>query len=541
MKKSIALAMLFAIIISAIPTSASPPPRQHGILEYILHIHINLDGSAFIEERITNRFTGNFNGAFMELNSRGFGRLENLIVLEYIPNTGEYEQFAQVRRAREGDHGVFTVERDGGTHNVHVFAPSHNEYRVFVYRYTLTSAATRFNDAGQFDRTLIGSGWDVPIESYQILITFEGANLAPTHSSVNVMYYLYIGGQLHRSTIMGTNDIRLNSFAEVLLPGQSLGVDARFPYEWLPDARVTNRSVDDTPFRWGLFVLVCLIGIVVIIFIVIAILARPHKVDFNDRYYEQLPSDKGPALMAYLIRDRQLKVKDVLASLLNMAKGKILTIEKDEEDTDNYCFIRNSGFERSLRPHEEFLLSWLIDGIGDGNSICIKRIKQVGKNEDTALHFHENFGDFVGIVKAEADELEYYETYWRRTPHGELEYQKWLAFKRYLKNLTDVGQRGIDANAFWDNFLPYALSLGSAKKLMKKMPNIPKPMSADHWDTGNILWFSVLGPQMLATCNGAFSTTYSYGQSYASAQDYGGASSGFSASSGGGGSSGGAF
>jgi len=539
MKKIISLAILLALI--AIPISASTPSRQHGIPNYTIYIHINRDGSADIEERITNRFAGQFNGVFMEFNSRGFGNLTNLTVSEYIPATGEYIYFTQARRAREGYDGVFTIDRDGGTHNVQVFSPSRDEYRTFVYRYTLTRAATRFTDAGQFDRTLIGRGWEVPIEAYQVIITFEGSAFEPLFGYGNIVYSLYIGGELRNIATMGTNDIRFNSYTEGLRPGQSLGVDARFPYEWLPDARVTNRGVDDAPFRWGFFILMCLLAIVVITIIVIYFLSRPHKVDFDERYYDKLPSDNGPALMAYLVRDRQLKIKDVLATLLNLAKDKMLIIEKDDADPDNYCFTRNIGFDRSLYSHEEFLLEWLLEGIGDGNSICLRQIELVGKNEDTALCFHEKFNEWAEIVKAQADELEYYETIWRRSPYGELEYQKWRAFRRYLKNLTDISDSGVGAHAFWDKFLPYALSLGSAKKLIKKMPNIPKPSGLDEWDNSSLLWFSIIGPHMLNSCTGTFSMTYSYGQSYASAQDYSGSGGGFSASSGGGGSSGGAF
>ena len=541
MKKLIASALLFIIVASTLPASAAPP-RQHGIAEYTFHVHIKLDGSANIEERITNRFTGRFNGVFLNINRRGFGNVENLTVLEYVPATGEYIYFTEVRRAREGDAGVFTTSREDGYFNIQVFAPSLDEYRVFVYRYTLTRAAVRFTDAGQFDRTLIGRGWDVPIESYEVVITFEGADAQPAaHRDGNLIYRLYIAGELRGTTTMGTNDIQFYCGGNVLLPGQSLGVDIRFPYQWVPDARVINRGIEDRPFPWVAAVLITIVAMIAMVFLIIYLKARPHKVDFDERYYEKLPSDNGPALMAYLVRHKQLKIKDVLATLLNMARDGILTIKADDNAPENYVFIRNTGFVRSLRPHEEYLITWLMEGIGNSTSVSIQDIQNAGKNEDDATLFHENFAEWSAIVKSEADELEYFESYWRRSPHGELEYRKWLAFKRYLKNLTDVGQVDItNAHAFWDSFLPYALSLGSAKKLMKKLPDIPKPMEAGDWDASNMLWFGVIGPQMLGVCNGVFAATYTHGQSYVAARDDVGGG-GFSASSGGGGSSGGAF
>jgi len=540
MKKLILSALLFVILSAALPIYASPP-REHGIAEYTFHVHINRDGSADIEERIVNRFTGSFNGVFLNINRRGFGDVTNITVHEYLPATGEYIAFTEVRRASEGDSGVFIASRDGDYHNIQVFSPSRDEYRVFVYRYNLTRAAARYLDAGRFDRTLIGRGWDIPIESYEVIITFEGADTEPPHSTGNIIYTLYIAAEPHATTTVGTNDIRFHSYGNVLRAGQSLGVDARFPYQWLPDARVINRGIDDRPFPWVSVVLIGIAAMVVAVILIIYMMARPHKVDFNERYYEELPSDNGPALMAYLVRHKELKIKDVLATLLNLARSGILTIQEDNDAAYNYIFIRNFGFVRTLRPHEEFLMKWLFEGIGNSTAVSMQDIQDAGKSEYSAMLFHENFSEWTAIVKTEAEELTYFESYWRRTPHGELEHQKWLAFKRYLKNLTDVRQVGIDTHAFWNSFLPYALSLGSAKKLMKNLPHIPKPVDMQDWDASNMLWFGIVGPRMLSVCTGAFSTTYSHGQSHVSAKADYGSGGGFSASSGGGGSSGGAF
>jgi len=541
--------MLIILQLAPLPAFAASQSRTHGIAEYTITIHINSDGSAQVEERIVNRFTGQFNGVFLDVYRRGFGIITDYSILEYLPDTGEYVYFTPVRSARAGDSGVFASERDGPMQRFQVFQPSHDEYRTFVYRYSLTQAAAKFLDAGQFNRTLIGADWDVPIEAYEVIITFEEAP-APDGQGL-LTSTVYIAGNALWTAGQGANDIHFHSYGNILPPGQSLRVSAVFPAEWLPDAPVTNRSIDARPFPWLWVVLAGIGAIIVTPIAVIATKARPHKVDFSERYYDKLPADNGPALMAYLVRDRQLKIKDIPATLLNMAKDGILTIDRDINEPDNYRFTRKQSpnvsqdSTRRLRPHEEFLIQWLFEGIGNGTSVGLAEIKLVGMNEDTALLFHEKFNDWAEIVKAEADSFHYYESYWRRTPHGELEYRQWRAFKRYLKDLTDIDQSYVGAHAFWDKYLPYALSLGGAKKLMKKMPHIPNPAGADagisNWDSPNMLWFSIIGPQMLSACTGTFSTTYNHGLQYASSGD--GSGSGYSVSSsiGGGGSSGGAF
>jgi len=524
--------LVFLLILSATLAYAEPPPREHGIAEYIFNIHINQDGSAYIEERITNRFTGQFNGVFLDVSTRGFGRLENFYVLEYLPQTGEYIYFDQVRRASTGDDGVFTTSSEEGARSFTVFSPSQDEYRTFVFRYTLTRAATRYTDAGQFYRNLIGRNWEVPIEAYQVNITFENATRGNPEIAVS------ISGDSIWTFTSASSDISFESNGNILNPGQTLGVNTIFPREWIPNARTINRSVDDSPFPWGRVILISIGAIILLTVAVIAKKAWPHKVDFDESYYDKLPSDHGPAVMAYLWRERQIKIKDVLATLLDMARNGHLTIKNDHHNS--YSFVVNSSTKHPIRPHEEFLIIWLFEGLGTGTELTINDIEQAGKAKETALIFHENFTRWVEIVTTEAESHDYYESYWRRTPHGELEYKKWRAFKRYLKNLTNIAQSGMVAHSFWESFLPYALSLGSAKKLMKKLPNIPKPGGMDGFESTSLLWFAVISPQLLSACTDTFSTTFAHAYGYTSAQEDSGGS-GVSFSSGGGGSSGGAF
>jgi len=532
MKKFLLTFVIMILLLSGVHAYASQD-REHGIAEFIIHIHINADGSADVEERITNRFIGQFNGVFRDINRRGIGRIENFQAWEYIPATGEYIPFTEVRRASIGDDKVYTVSNESGISNYQLFSPSLDEYRTFVYSYTMTRVAARFLDAGQVNHYVIGSEWVVPIESYEIKITFEEAPPISGELTATV----YIGGSPHWEFVSATNDISFNSYNTHLNPGQTLRVDAIFPTTWILDAPIINRNIDDQPFPVWIIVVLSIVGLILLVIIIISILARPHKVDFNERYYDKLPADNGPALMAYLVNDRTIKIKDMIATLLNMTKNGVLSISTD--DTGDYVFTRNPGFTCVLKSHEDFLIQWLFEDIGDGTTLELQIVRQIGKTEDTALLFHEKFNEWIKFIEKEAEHLQYYDSIWRRSPHGELEYRKWLAFKRYLKNLTNIEQTDINTHEFWDKFLPYALSLGSTKKLIKKLPNIPMPIADDLSDAGSVLWFNIISPQLINVCNNAFADTYSQAQVYAASSSDGSVTSIVSSASGGGG--GGAF
>jgi len=534
MIKKILSTFLLVLVFTATPIYATND-REHSIAEFQINIHIYPDGSAQVEERITNRFIGEFNGVFRDINRRGIGDIDNFLAWEYLHETGEYIPFIEARRAREGDSGVFTSQRSGNVSSFQIFSPSRDEIRTFVYSYTLTQVATRFSDVGQFNHYVMGSEWHVSIENYEVRITFEGAALAnPGELSAAV----YIGGSRTWEFVSATNDIAFHSYGTELRPGETLRINAHFPEHWLYEARQLNRSIDTPPFPWAIVIILGVLALILIPIIVILIMARPHRVDFSEKYYDKLPADNGPALMAYLVRDRQLNIKDVIATLLHLARDGIVIISTDQHD--EHIFTRDFGFMRSLRPHENFLMEWLFDGIGDGTCFELSTIQLIGENEESAMLFYEKFTRWSEIVKKEGEQLEYFESYFRRSPYGELEYRKWRAFKRYLKNLTEVERVDIDTHEFWNNFLPYALSLGSTKKLIKKLPDIPMPGDTNSLDASNALWFSAVGAQFLGLCNNAFNQTHHRGYSYIAGSDSSYSSSSYSSGSSGGGG-GGAF
>jgi len=521
MIKTCILGVLLSLILFATTVHAAAP-REHGIAEYNVYVHINRNGSVQVEERIVNRFVGSFNGVFMDIDFSGAGDIVDYSVIEILPDDIMY--FTHVQNASIGDDGVYTTTHNRGVLSFQVFRPSNDEYRTFVYRYTLTQGASKFLDYGQFYRALVGTNWEVPIENFSLVVTFEEPDTAG-------QFTYELTGHANVFSFSGNTDIRIEMFD--IPPGQFQAINVVFPADWLANAPLTNRNMDDRPFPWPFVILLgSLLSIIVISIGIITVLSWPHKVDFDEKYYTELPGDNGPAIMSYLM-GRAVSTGDVLATLLNMARKRILTIENEED----YRFIIipdiiNQGYD--LKPHESYLLDWLFQSIGNGECVSIGEINQVGQDQATAVLFHENYNKWANIVEGEAKDLDYFESYWRRTPSGQLEYKKWQAFRRYLKHFKQVEQSFTHVHEFWENFLPYAVSLGVAKNVMKHIPE-----SGDSFNSTSMVWFALLNLSMINNCNSVISTVYSQGQSYVEGNSSG--STGGSLPPSGGGSGGGAF
>ena len=55
----------------------------------------------------------------------------------------------------------------------------------------------------------------------------------------------------------------------------------------------------------------------------------------------------------------------------------------------------------------------------------------------------------------------------KRTEKGALEYEQWMAFKRFLEDLTLMKEKPPSAVILWNHYLVYAVSLGCADKVLE--------------------------------------------------------------------------
>ena len=69
-----------------------------------------------------------------------------------------------------------------------------------------------------------------------------------------------------------------------------------------------------------------------------------------------------------------------------------------------------------MRPHEQCLVDWLIERLGDGNQITLSVIWAAGEGAESASQFIEDYNAWGAAVTAEAKTHDFFESIWRRTP-----------------------------------------------------------------------------------------------------------------------------
>ncbi|OPJ62141.1 DUF2207 family protein [Clostridium oryzae] len=195
---------------------------------------------------------------------------------------------------------------------------------------------------------------------------------------------------------------------------------------------------------------------------------RSQYMFYSDKYYSQLPSDLPPELVAQLL-NRSIDINELMASILNLEnKGAISFLESGffDRDYNNLCFVINpdSPHHKLLRS-ESYLVEWLRE-YADQNVVYLSFIK---RNASKA-HFSNKFTVWKGIVKSEAERLDFYTSVMGKkilTNEYEDERIKWNAFKAYLRDSGQQEVMQLKEKGLWDKILPYAMVLDVASGVIK--------------------------------------------------------------------------
>ena len=257
---------------------------------------------------------------------------------------------------------------------------------------------------------------------------------------------------------------------------------------------------------------------------------RELKPSFQGKYYRELPGDYTPAEMSYLMSPGIFKPQDIMATLMDLVRKKQLLLNTDKQkkkglfgtkETYNYVISKNSNAPGiKLKSHESFLIDWFINDIGDGVSVSLEEIKDYVKGRSNALQFKSKYDDWCAKAISEAQKLDFFDkstkkgriagvitgvlylvagllitilfyapfaiallvqsivlmvyslTIKRRTAYGNEQYNMWLAFKRFLKDFSNMEKAQIPSIVIWEHYLVYAVSLGVAKEVIKQLPLI---------------------------------------------------------------------
>ncbi|HSL87189.1 MAG TPA: DUF2207 domain-containing protein, partial [Bacteroidales bacterium] len=268
------------------------------------------------------------------------------------------------------------------------------------------------------------------------------------------------------------------------------------------------------------------------IFVMFRKFTRELKPEFMGDYYRELPEDYSPAVMTYLLTKGRTKDDDIIATLLDLARKKVIKLRpmkiesglifKKEEDTFEITWMDKEKLS-GLLPHEQFLATWFLDEIGGGTGLVLDDLEKVVKKQKAALQFQKDYEYFKAKVKDTAEKQQFFApnklqgakvfvligiglilsglaglfllgsfiaialiilggvlifgliavNFIRKYSRRGVEHQAmWEAFKKFLQDFSNLKDAEIPSLVIWEHYLVYATSLGVADEEIDQLPKV---------------------------------------------------------------------
>ncbi len=340
----IGLVFIGWVALAPILHAQSPTPIAERL---DVEIQVLADGTLEITEHQAIRFIGTFRRGFREIPLR---RTEGIVILDLRDDQGVY------RREASGQPFTYEVEESGDTIIVRwFFPPTTSTVRTFHLRYRVRGAVRRYPEGDQL-------WWNpLPAEhAYEIRSSTVTVFLPPGAIAQRIAAY----GPADGMVLENGQTVRFQA-RRPLQPDESFEIRVQFPHGILPPEPPAWQVWEDRLplYNLGLLALglLMLVGGPVLALMVWAWRGRDPYVGIVPDELAEPPSADPPAMVGVLL-DEQADLRDILATVVDLARRGVLTIEEVREGFTRDFVLRRTGQEADLRPFEAVLLRALLDG-----------------------------------------------------------------------------------------------------------------------------------------------------------------------------------
>lgn len=210
--------------------------------------------------------------------------------------------------------------------------------------------------------------------------------------------------------------------------------------------------------------------------------SKPYLSDFLCFSLNEAPSFKKPNELSVLL-DRKINIKTFVATFFYLMETGVIVIEKQKEDI-MFTYQKTKEDDKKLSLNEKYFLSTIFSGIGENGKVTLSKLSSFCKyysNRTNLLMEYtvwkkiayqdvkENYFDpkrgyksvimisFLGIILIFINFLLqvhipyiyilclpifflqfYFKKTYKRTKRANTEYFKWLAYKRYILDLSTL-------------------------------------------------------------------------------------------------------
>lgn len=321
---------------------------------------------------------------------------------------------------------------------------------------------------------------------------------------------------------------------------------------------------------------------------------KEYANNLPSEYYRDLPNAYGPEILGYLLTRSNIKSDYLSASIMELIRKKSLKIDNDYSDKKKFKIIdlKNEEVDKDLTSSEILLKKWFINDVGNGEYVTNDDIKKASKNDyedflsnystwkndviarGKAMNFYENntwnktkyslyclLGILIYLLVIKIDNTSNYTLIYtlclpisiisfiyivfstKKTKEGNDDYNKWMAFKKFLLDFGRFQEKELPEIYLWEHFLVYATAFGIADKVRKSMEMKIKEYNLDTSNTYIPVFYTnnvVIGDTIKnSITTGINKAQAEYNKAHSSSSSSGGFGGGASFGGGGGGFGGG--
>ncbi len=505
-------------------------------------INVNVDSSFDVAEGQAIRFTqGTFSFGTRYIPIRNFEYIDNWSLVD-----GEGNVYTQ---AFGGDEPyTFTVDQSSSRYDIRwYFPPVANSTSVYYLSYTVHGGLRFYEGGDQLWWKAIYGDRSFPVLEGNVKVTVPPTALIEEYAA-----YINGGDARDSASALVADDQRSVTFelTQTLQAGQDFEVRVQFtdgvvdgvaaPWQQSADAYAAELEAEQA-FRdfWGPIVtlffgaigLLLMIGGPAALYALWYRFGRDKPVDMVADYLPEPPDTLQPGLAGTLL-DEQADMQDVLATLVDLARRKAISITEDKQEGflrfGTEFIYRRERDDVPMAPYEERLISAIfgserevkLSDLKDKFYTHLPKIKNMMYENvvddglfprdpsqtrgiyqtlgvmglfgsvavSMALGFA--FGELtgaavlpgVGLGVTAIGLIVLARHMPRKTDKGAEVAARWQAFKTYLKDIDKYADME-GQKAIWDRWLPYAIAFGIDKQYISKFEAVNAPAPGWYFPT----------------------------------------------------------
>lgn len=526
--------LLIIYLLTAVVNGLCDDDRSYYMSRFKVNAQLNSSGDMDVTEDITYEFDGSFRGVYRTVRAAGSDGLEAFEV--YKLKDGNPILLTNDNSERDNTYQLLD---EGNGITVKIFSAAKDESRTFVIKYRVINAAVKYRDIGELYWQFMGKDTDVVIKNFQVNITLpEGAS----REQIKIFGHGPLSGI---SEIIDSQNVSLKIErlqphniveARVLFPPSLIGASSKITDEAVLEkimaeekgyADKANAKRTKARAAVGFSFFYILFELLMIVYLYFKY-DKEYKTEFMGRYFRELPGNYSPAVLSVLWNFGNVKPRDITATLMDLVRRKYLRLIFEQQEAaglfkknlkNEYVFKLNGEADmESLPSSEKYFIKWLVSKTGHDGRVSLSDIKQAAKSKKAAERFKEDYDTWTDLVKAEANELSFFDkstlrgkiygvvialaglTYGiitvvlhrnivgfilllavsitlmiyslvirRRSRFGAEQFKMWKAFRKFLTHFSRLDKAEMPAVTLWEHYLVYAITLGVAKEVIKQL------------------------------------------------------------------------